>query len=285
MRRAFAAAADADKFSLGAPPLSASGLAPALRARVRLHRLITDLRSSDFYSEVDEADGRTWLLPAADGADARGASFYAVLSTDTAVVAAAHALKRPEMRHRGCASRALDALPPACVAVFDRVGLAGDGGGGGAIIAHVTVAPSARMPLHAFAAALDAWPAANCRIEANADVEDEDSSDDGAESGRGDDDDDDGDGGGDDGGGDDGARIFFGGDGVGGRDEDEDGIGDGDGGVSRRLRGLRSAEAARRGEARPEPQSAAALASAPLGGSPEVVLEMRGDPTCGDAGR
>ena len=282
MRLAFAAAADADKFSLGAPPLSASGLAPALRARVRLHRLITDLRSSDFYSEVDVDDGRTWLLPAADGAEARGASFYAVLSTDAAVVAAAHALKRPELRHRGCASRALDTLPRACVAVFDRVGLAGDGGGGGAIIAHVTVAPSARMPLHAFAAALDAWPAVNCRIEANADVEDEDSGDDGAESGRGDDDDGDG---GDGGGGDDGVRILLGRDGGGGEDEDEDAVRDGDDGVSRRLRGLRSAEAARRGEARPEPQSAAALASAPLGRSPEGVLEIRGDPTCGNAGR
>jgi len=178
---AFHAAPRADRVSLGdagALPLAASELSRAARARVQVHRLIYDDGCTvDFDTEVDADDGGVWLLPAAvaavGGAAApppRGASLFAVLSTDAGVVAAAHAFMRLKASNMGCCARALSALPAdtPLLVVFDHVTLADEAGV--AVIVHATAAPTARTRLAAFLAALDAWPAANCHVEGRASV-------------------------------------------------------------------------------------------------------------------
>ena len=172
---AFLAADAADKFSLGHLPCEASSITdPSLRSRLHLHRFVTEVRSTDFSSEVDEAS-RFVLLPT----PGVGASFYVVLSTAVSVVAAAHTLLQTTLRHRGCSGRALTELPASFSVVFDRVTVSTMDGV--PVVVHASLAPTARMLLTAFIVKLEDWPAFNCHIAANADVDDDANSDCGSE--------------------------------------------------------------------------------------------------------
>ncbi len=170
---AFGASVGDSRISLGAPlPLWARDIGEPLRSRLRLHRLISGVRPEDFCAEADDRN-RITIRPAEGAEVARGMSFFAVLSSDPEVIAAAHAYMRPSLRNFGCCVRTLDELPPDTDLVFDNVRLSSTAGDDAHIIVHASLVPSARVRLIAIAAALEELPARKCNIAGHADADSE----------------------------------------------------------------------------------------------------------------
>jgi hypothetical protein len=172
---AFRGAPADSRIALGGPlPLAASSVGLAARARVQVHRFITELRAGDFDSQPDDGDGSTWLLAAAaveGSTSVRGVSFFAVLSTDAGVVDAAHEFMQGRFggRHGGCCVRALSTLPSDVLLFFDHATLAD--GADVPVIVRATVAPLTRTPMVLFAVTLHQWRAVKCRVDARASVD------------------------------------------------------------------------------------------------------------------
>ena len=99
-------------------------------------------------------------------------SFFAVLSSDPEVIAAAHAYLRPSLRNLGCCVRTLDELPPDMELVFDNVKLS-TSSNDAHIIVHASLVPSARVRLVDVTLALENRPARKCDIAGHADVDHE----------------------------------------------------------------------------------------------------------------
>ena len=169
---AFGASVGDSRISLGVPlPLWARDIGEPLRSRLRLHRLISAFRPEDFYAEADET-GSTIIRPAEGAEVAKGMSFFAVLSSDPEVIAAAHAYLRPSLRNLGCCVRTLDELPPDMELVFDNVKLS-TSSNDAHIIVHASLVPSARVRLVDVTLALENRPARKCDIAGHADVDHE----------------------------------------------------------------------------------------------------------------
>jgi len=196
---AFSSAAAAGENIALTMPLDWDSIAASARTRLVLHRLTSDFRREDFWqleaapmtgAAAAAAAAAPAMLPApapaplVKAADvlpvpneevmvrphavlelARGASFFAVLSTNAAVIAEAHALMRLTVKDAGCAVRNLDALPATELRIFiDRELVSGPDGV--PILVHVSLEPARPMPMRHFARAAAEWPQMFCSLRA-----------------------------------------------------------------------------------------------------------------------
>jgi hypothetical protein len=153
---------------------SSRDLQPALQGKLRIHRLRTDLRITDFeYTAID------LFKSLVNPNRTMGLSLFVVASENPEATKQAHAVRGAVTKNTGCVSWLMSTLPAAFVLTIDRVlemSIEGK-----PLVYHATLSPTEVMPWEEFCAALTSWsvgvvciPRGAAHVEVEDDDDDED---------------------------------------------------------------------------------------------------------------